>query len=148
MATDVHHLHLDRHAAALVAYRIAAAGVLGTMAGIHLYLWHLGYRYVHIIGILFLLNTIGGGLFGLAILATPTRWLWAVSGLAALFTLGTLGGLVLSLTVGLFGFTEFWGASLVSTTIYVESAGGLGLAAYAWLGWWQEARRVRASRRP
>jgi hypothetical protein len=134
VATDVHRAHLDRHAAALVAYRIAAAGVLGTMAGIHLYLWNLGYRSVHMIGILFLLNVIGGGLLGLVVLAAPTRWLWAVSALAALFMLGTLGGLVLSLTVGLFGFQEFSGASLVTTTIYVESAGGVGLAAYAWLG--------------
>jgi hypothetical protein len=133
VATDVHHGHLDLRAVTLLGYRIAAAGTLGTMAGIHLYLWDTGYRYVHMIGILFLLNAIGGGLLALAVLAAPTRWLWAASALAALFMIGTLGALVLSLTVGLFGFQEFWSAPLVPPTIYVEAGGGLGLAAYAWL---------------
>jgi hypothetical protein len=143
-SSDLHHGHLDLRAVTLLGYRVAAAGVLGTMAGIHLYLWNSGYRYIHMIGILFLLNAIGGGVLALAVLATPNRWLWIASALSALFMIGTLGALILSLTVGIFGFQEYWNAPLVPTTIYVEAGGGLGLAVQSWLGW----AGFRASRRP
>jgi hypothetical protein len=118
---------------ALSALRILGAGLLAAMAGIHLYLWTQGYQDVPTIGPLFLLNGIIGALLVVAVLATPTRPLPYVAAVAMLFTAGTLGALVLSLTVGLFGFLETLATPLVPSTIGVESAGVLVLAALAGL---------------
>jgi hypothetical protein len=122
--------------------RVVGAGLLGAMAGIHVYLWEDGYRTVSTIGPLFLINGIVGALLVIAVLVTPGRWLGWLSALSALFTLGTLGALALSLTTGLFGFTESMVAPLVTTTIVVEAAGVVELAALAALAW-----PLRAARR-
>ncbi|HWE88462.1 MAG TPA: hypothetical protein VG317_03235 [Pseudonocardiaceae bacterium] len=121
-------------AVTLVALRILGAGLLGAMAGIHLYLWTQGYQDVPTIGPLFLLNGIIGALLTIGVLAAPTTpvtLLPAVAAAATLFTAGTLGALVLSLTVGLFGFVESLATPLVPSTIGVEAAGVLVLAALA-----------------
>lgn len=117
-----------------VLSRVVGAGLLGAMAGIHVYLWVQGYKVVPVIGPLFLLNGIGGGVLAVATLATPNRFLGLIAALGSLFTLGSLGALALSLTVGLFGFQESMVAPLVTTSILVESAGVLVLAALAVLG--------------
>jgi hypothetical protein len=112
--------------------RIAGAGLLGAMAGIHLYLWTSGgYRDIATIGPLFLLNGIVAGLLAVAVLGSPRRFLAIVAVLSALFTAGTLGALLLSLTTGLFGFNEVVGAPLVPATLGVESAGVLVLGVLA-----------------
>lgn len=120
--------------ALLVLLRIAGAGLLGAMAGVHVYLWEQGYKVVPIIGVLFLLNGIGGAVLLIATLATPNRFLGVIAGLGSLFTLGSLGALALSLTVGLFGFQESMVAPLVTTSIIVESAGVVVLAVLSVLG--------------
>jgi hypothetical protein len=114
----------------VVVLRITGAGLVGAMAGIHLYLWVSGgYRDIPTIGPLFLLNGIVAGLLTLLVLGTPRRLLAALAVLSALFTAGTLGALLLSLTTGLFGFTEVLDAPLVPETLGVESAGVLVLGA-------------------
>jgi hypothetical protein len=120
----------------LILLRIVGAGLLAAMAAIHLYLWADGYRSVPTIGLLFMLNGIGGGILTLAVLAAPKRFLAIVAALSSLFTLGTLGALILSLTVGLFGFLESMAAPLATTTLIVESLGVVvlaGLAVYAFM---------------
>lgn len=117
----------------LAALRLAGAGLVAAMAGIHLHLWNTGYRDITTIGGLFLLNGIVGGLLALALLLTPARRLGITAALGALFTAGTLGALVISLTSGLFGFKEFIDAPWVQTTIAVESAGIVVLAGLALL---------------
>ncbi|MER6098959.1 hypothetical protein ABT154_24535 [Streptomyces sp. NPDC001728] len=115
----------------VVALRLAGAALTAAMAAIHLRLWDTGYRDLATIGVLFLLNGIGGALLTLALLAAPTRFLAVPAALGALFTAGTLAGLVVSLTTGLFGFQESIDAELVVPTIVVESAGIIVLAVLA-----------------
>lgn len=57
--------------AALLALRLVGAGLTAAMAAIHLHLWAGGYQDLATIGVLFLLNAIGGGLLALALLAAP-----------------------------------------------------------------------------
>lgn len=114
--------------AILALLRLAGAGLLAEMAWIHVDLYVNGYSTVPTIGLLFLLNGIGGAVLTLAVLVTPHRYLALVAGASALFTAGTLGALVLSLGGSLFGFSESMSAPLVSTTLGVESAGVVELA--------------------
>lgn len=110
--------------------RVVGAGLLAAMAGIHVYLYLNGYRGVPTIGLLFLLNGIGGAILTLAVLGAPRRFLGVAALLGALFELGTLGALVAAILVpgGLFGFQESVQAFLVPTTLAVESAGVVVLA--------------------
>ncbi|MBT2509042.1 hypothetical protein J7I98_24760 [Streptomyces sp. ISL-98] len=127
----------------MIALRLVSAALTVAMAAIHLYLWDDGYRDLETIGVLFLLNGIGGGLLALALLAAPTRYIGVVAVLGALFTAGTLAALVVSLTTGLFGFEETLDAELVKPTIAVESAGIVALTALALLA--RRRRRRRAA---
>jgi hypothetical protein len=112
-----------------LAGRLVGAALLVAMAGIHLYLYNIGYRGVAIIGPLFVLNAALGAVAALAVLATPRRWLGWASLAGAMIQAGTLGALLLSLTVGLLGFHESMNAPLVPTTIVVELAGAVVLLA-------------------
>jgi hypothetical protein len=119
--------------AGLLLLRIAGAGLLAAMAGIHLYLWDDGYRNIDWIGPLFLVNALAGAGLALAVLATPRRWLAVAAGLGALLQAGTLGGLALSVQVGLFGFVESTQATLFWPSVWVEAAGAVVLAVLALL---------------
>ncbi|MEU6773809.1 hypothetical protein [Streptomyces sp. NPDC046759] len=87
------------------ALRTATATTLAGSAYIHAQLYVDEYRFIHVVGALFLLQA--GVSFALAVLllagAPPMPWLRsAVAGVA----LGALGGFTASRTVGVFGFTE------------------------------------------
>ncbi|MEV7419600.1 hypothetical protein [Streptomyces sp. NPDC089919] len=114
-----------------VLLRLTAAGLTAAMAAIHLHLWAGGFQDLAVIGVLFLLNAVGGTVLALALLAAPARLLPAVAGVGALFTAGTLGALLISLSTGLFGFHETVRGELVPATLVIESAGTLLLAALA-----------------
>lgn len=114
-----------------VLARMIAAALTIAMGTIHLVLWFDGYHDIPLIGVLFLLNSIGAGLLALALLAAPDRVLALVAVLGAVFTAGTLGALVLSLTTGLLGYREIPGIPIINITLAVESAGALVLAALA-----------------
>ncbi|WP_137989611.1 hypothetical protein [Streptomyces vilmorinianum] len=135
-------------AVAAIALRLTGAGLTAAMAAIHLHLWDGGYRDLATIGVLFLLNGIGGCLLALALLVAPARHVGAVAALTALFTAGTLAALVLSLTTGLFGFEETLDAELVRPTLVVESAGIVVLTALALLARVRLPRRSGLPRRP
>jgi hypothetical protein len=112
---------------------VVGTGLLLAMAGIHFYLWlDGGYRDIPVaplIGPLFLANTAGGAVLGVALLVAPPRWHALVALLALLFDAGTLLSLLVSLqTTWPFGFQESIQAPLAVTTIWVESAGVVVLA--------------------
>ena len=110
----------------LIVWRVLSAVLLLTMGGIHLYLVLTGVGGV--LGVLFVLNAIGGVVLAVAIIAVPPRFLPAASVLGLLFIAGTLLALVLALTVGLFGIREQLGTQLVPTTLIGESIGIIVLA--------------------
>ena len=122
---------MNRSAVVILGGRLVGAALLAGMAGIHLHLYTAGYRTVHTIGPLFVLNAALGALATLAVLTTPRRWLGWASLAGALLQAGTLGALLLSLTVGLLGFHESTKAPLIPTTIVVELAGAVVLLALA-----------------
>lgn len=82
---------------------LAAAAVL-LSAVVHLDLWDLeGFRGVHVIGALFVLNAIGGLLIGVAVVVWR-HWLPALAAVG--FGAATLAAFWVSVTVGLFGWRE------------------------------------------
>lgn len=108
-----------------IVLRVLGAALLAAMAAIHVYLYANGYSGVPTIGLLFLLNGIGGGVLTLAVLGAPKRFLGVAGLLGALFDLGTLAALVAAIVLpgGIFGFKESTQALLVPTTLWVESLG-------------------------
>jgi hypothetical protein len=110
----------------LMLWRVLSALLLLTMGGIHLYLVLNGFG--GLLGVLFVLNAIGGVVLAIAMIAAPRRFLLVASVLSLLFMAGTLLALVLALTVGLFGIHEQLGTQLVPTTLIVESIGTIVLA--------------------
>jgi hypothetical protein len=88
---------------------------------IHFHLWDEtgGYRHIPTIGPLFLLQSIGGLLLGLLILAVRRLWA-AVLGLG--FALSTMVGFLISVEWGLFGFNESWAAPYAHQAFYIEVA--------------------------
>ena len=109
-----------------IIWRVLSALALLVMAGIHLFLVFDGVGGV--LGVLFVLNAIGGVLLAVAMIAAPRRFLLAASVLSLLFMAGTLLALILALTVGLFGITETLSFTLVPTTLVEESIGIVVLA--------------------
>jgi hypothetical protein len=109
-----------------IVWRILSALALLAMGGIHLYL--VLDDVGGLLGVLFVLNAIGGLLLAIAMLAAPRRLLPVASVLSLLFIVGTLLALILALTVGLFGITETLDFTLVPTTLVVESIGTVVLA--------------------
>jgi hypothetical protein len=106
----------------LVIGRLVGAGLLVWMAWIHWHLWSTGYKHLHIVGPLFLLNAAGGVLLALAVLAVPSRWLSLTAAAGALMAGGTLAGLAISINIGLFGFKDFLDAPFARLSVWVESA--------------------------
>jgi hypothetical protein len=131
---------------AAIAARLIAAGLAGVMGWIHIHLWSNGYRQIHIIGFLFLVNGIISIVLAVGLLIVPGRFLGPLAAGTSLFTAGTLAGLVLSINVGLFGWKEFLVAPFVQETLVVESVGiafsALLAVIYAKtaLGWWHGRR--------
>ena len=113
--------HVNAGVLSPIIWRILSALALLAMGGIHLFLVFDGVG--GLLGVLFVLNAIGGLLLAIAMLVAPRRLLPVASVLSLLFMVGTLLALVLALTVGLFGITETLDFTLVPTTLVVESIG-------------------------
>lgn len=107
-------------------WKILSAVLLLAMGGIHLYL--VFYGVGGLLGVLFVLNAIGGLVLAIAMLVLRGGLLTLATVLSLLFMAGTLLALVLALTVGLFGITESLEFTLVPTTLVVESIGTIVLA--------------------
>ncbi len=86
--------------------RIVAALAVAVSAYVHLYEWLSGFRHVHVIGPLFVVNVIAGVVIAV-LLFTWKHWLAPF--LALGFGASTLGGFALATTsAGLFGDHEKW----------------------------------------
>ena len=86
-----------------VAFRIPIAATLAVSGYIHAQLYITGYRFIHVIGVLFLVQA--GVSFALAVLLPfggPLTLRIGAAGAAA----SALGGFAASRTIGVFGFTE------------------------------------------
>ena len=116
----------DDTGSALTIWKILSAVLLLAMGGIHLYLVFDGVGGV--LGVLFVLNAIGGLVLAIAMVVLRGGLLTLATVLSLLFMVGTLLALVLALTVGLFGITESLDFTLVPTTLVVESLGTIVLA--------------------
>lgn len=106
----------------VVTGRVLLAGLLGWMAWIHLHLWEVGYRHIHVVGPLFLANSVAAIAVSVAVLAAPSRVLPVPSLSGALLAGGTLVGLAVSIDQGLFGFHDSLHAPFARLSIVVEVA--------------------------
>lgn len=113
-------------------FRVAGAGLLGATAGIHLHLYTTGYQHIPTIGALFLVNGIVASVLALAVLAAPRGLPLLGAALAATgLEIGTFAGLLYSTHHTLFGFRDSMQAPYARTSLYVEIAGAVVLAALA-----------------
>ena len=82
---------------------LLGAAMVGASAVIHLHLWSLGYRHIHLIGPAFLAQGIGGLI--LAVILAAYRRL-AVIAIGAAYLAGSIGALLLSASVGFLGLHD------------------------------------------
>lgn len=86
-----------------VVLRVLIAAALATSGYIHAQLYVSGYRFIHVVGMLFLLQASASfALAALVLIGGPVYIRIGAAGAAA----GALGGFAASRTVGVFGFTE------------------------------------------
>jgi plastocyanin len=114
----------------LLAPRLAGAALLAATAGIHLDLYLTGYKLIPVIGVLFLLQVIGGFVLAIAIAVTRGGLGTLTAALGAGYAASTLLGYLVSMWIGLFGFTETrTTAGLVAGVIEVAALAVLGYLA-------------------
>ncbi|MFB7666369.1 hypothetical protein ACFC1R_20850 [Kitasatospora sp. NPDC056138] len=85
------------------ATRLAVAATLAGSGYIHARLYLTGYRFIHVVGALFLLQAVAAFAVAALVLFTAPALLRAA---AAGVALGALAGFAASRTIGVFGFTE------------------------------------------
>jgi hypothetical protein len=110
---------------------LAAAGLL-LFAVVHLDVWQQGFRDIHTIGGLFLLNALGGLAIGVALLVWR-HWLSAVA--ASGFGAATVVAFWISVVYGLFGVIEIATGTpefLAELADYAALFFGLAAAALPW----------------
>ncbi len=105
---------------------IVAAAVL-VSAYVHLWEWlnggNSGYRHVHVIGPLFIVNVVAGVI--IAVLLVSWRH-WLAPFLALGFGASTLGGFAISAQWGLFGDHEKWQGPYIWTAAVSEAVAIVG----------------------
>ncbi|MHB1988766.1 MAG: cupredoxin domain-containing protein [Acidimicrobiales bacterium] len=100
----------ERQGTLSVVVRVSSAALLAASGGVHLDLYLTGYRYIPVIGWMFLAQVVAAFALSVALLVTvqiahgPVGRL--VAGAAAGFALSTIGGYLISLQFGLLGFHE------------------------------------------
>ncbi len=107
---------------------ICDAGLLIASGVIHFHLWDMrgGYRYVHTLNWLFLVQVIAAVLLAITLLVT--RHLLAVVA-SMLLMAGTIVGFILARTVGIFGFKLGYSSGLANTVLIIEIVAIVLLAA-------------------
>jgi hypothetical protein len=101
----------------MIVRLIAAAAVL-VSAYVHFKEWIDGFRHVHVIGPLFVVNVVAGVV--IAVLLVTWRH-WLAPFLALGFGASTLGGFVIAAQWGLFGDHEKWQGPYVWTAAASEA---------------------------
>ena len=123
------HRRLTRRRVVAAGGRIAGAGLVWWSGDEHWRLWHdVGYRYIPVIGPLFVGQVVMAGLLGVLVLVRWRRWT-ALCGAA--FALGTLAGFVISVVHGLFGFRDVWSSPYAVECAVLEGAATVVLIASA-----------------
>jgi hypothetical protein len=114
--------------AAAVAGIVFGAAMVAVSAVIHLHLWLIGYRHIHLIGAAFLLQSIGGLALAVALLAVR-RLVVVLAGVA--YCGGSVVALVLSATVGFLGLHDGLSVPWAGWSLASELAGLVALATVA-----------------
>jgi hypothetical protein len=107
--------------AALLVGMLVGAAMVVLSAAIHLHLWAIGYKHIHLIGPSFLLQAISGFVLALALVAWRRLVLVA---LAAGFMAVSIVALLLSATVGFLGLHDGLDVPWANWSLASE-AGGL-----------------------
>ena len=125
-----------------VGLRVATATTTTVSGYIHAQLYVSGYRFIHVVGVLFLLQASASFALAALLLVGGPLLLWlAAAGAAA----GALGGFAASRTIGVFGFTERgWEPAPQSLISVLVEVGTLALVAPTLIA----ALRMRAVRCP
>ncbi|MGE7434041.1 MULTISPECIES: hypothetical protein [unclassified Kitasatospora] len=126
------------------ATRLAVAGTLAGSGYLHAQLYLDGYRFIHVVGALFLLQAIAAfAVAALMLFTAPVLLRAAAAGVA----LGALAGFAASRTIGVFGFTErgLQPAPEALLSLLLEGGTLLILAAWQAIAW---ARRPRSPQHP
>lgn len=110
-----------------VGLRVATATTTAVSGYIHAQLYVSGYRFIHVVGVLFLLQASASFALAALLLVGGPLLLWlAAAGAAA----GALGGFAASRTIGVFGFTERgWEPAPQSLISVLVEVGTLALVA-------------------
>ncbi|MDQ2848453.1 MAG: hypothetical protein M3Y77_19385 [Actinomycetota bacterium] len=112
----------------LLVLRLVGAGLLAANAGIHAYLWNVGYRTIPTIGPLFLADAVLAAVLVIAVLFCPRGALPLTAAAGTLLELGTAAGLLVATGHGLFGFVESTRATLFWPSVATEVGGAVVLA--------------------
>ena len=129
MTMSARHAWTTTTASGLRAGQVASAVLLLAMALIHLYLVAFAGFGGGLLGVLFVLNGIGGIVLAVAMLGTRRTLLALASVASLLFLGGTLTALLLALSpIGVLGIHESITTTLVPTTLVVEAVGVVVLA--------------------
>jgi hypothetical protein len=106
--------------AGVVAGIVLGAAMIAASAVIHLHLWMIGYKHIHLIGPAFLFQSLSG--LALAALMLAYRRLVTVAA-GALFCAGSVVALLLSATVGFLGLHDGLGVPWAGWSLATELAG-------------------------
>lgn len=107
---------------------VFGAAMIVASAAIHLHLWRIGFRQIHLIGPSFLAQSISGFVLGALLLLLP-RVVVVVAGF--LFCAGSIGALVLSATIGFLGSHDDLSSPWAGWSFATELAGAIVLAGCA-----------------
>ncbi len=129
-----------RDAAAGAALLVGAA-LVAASALIHLYLWADGYRNIATIGPLFLVQGMTGLAVAVLLVAYPRL---AAAGVGISYLGATALAFAVSATQGLFGFMDKLDAPWAGTSLVIECAGIVLLAAGGALSWLSTQPRTQA----
>jgi hypothetical protein len=113
---------------AVIVGIVLGAAMIVASAAIHLHLWKIGYRQIHLIGPSFLAQAISGFVLAALLILRP-RVIVVVAGF--LFCAGSIGALVLSATVGFLGSHDNLSTPWAGWSFITELVGGIVLAACA-----------------
>jgi hypothetical protein len=108
-----------------LAVVVIGAAMVATSAVIHLHLWLAGYRHVHLVGPLFLAQSVAGIL--LAVVLVAYRRL-VVIGAGVAYTGGSVVALLLSASVGFLGLHDGLGVPWAGWSLATELIGLLALS--------------------
>jgi hypothetical protein len=109
---------------------VVGAAMIAASAVIHLHLWMVGYKHIHLIGPAFLFQAISG--LALAVLLMAFRRLVLVV-VGLLFCAGSVTALLLSATVGFLGLHDGLGVPWAGWSLGTELAGFVVLTGCAGL---------------